>query len=69
MLSTGRRALEVMIAAGMEPNRVSAVSYGETLPIASNESPQTRELNRRIEIVVVPDLSQLPGADELESLK
>lgn len=53
---------------GMEPRRVSAVSYGETTPIASNDTPENKALNRRIEIVVVPDLSLLPGYAELERL-
>jgi len=63
------RALTVvraMIAAGMPAGRVSAASYGEFKPSASNDSAEGRSANRRIEIVVVPDLSDLPGFDELK---
>lgn len=60
--------VSVMVDKGMAPERVSAVSYGETTPIASNETRQGKAQNRRIEIVVVPDLSQLPGFDELERM-
>lgn len=62
------RALTVvrtMIAAGMPPTRVSAASYGEFKPTAENDSSTGRSSNRRIEIVVVPDLSNLPGFEEL----
>jgi chemotaxis protein MotB len=60
--------VSVMVDQGMAPERVSAVSYGETTPIAANDSKEGRAQNRRIEIVVVPDLSQLPGFEELERI-
>ncbi len=41
---------------GVEAFRVSAVGYGETRPIANNETPQGRERNRRIDIRVRPQL-------------
>lgn len=37
-------------------------------PAASNDEPEGRGANRRIEIVLVPDLSSLPGYEELEAL-
>lgn len=39
---------------GIEAFRLSAVGYGETRPIASNETPQGRERNRRIDIRIRP---------------
>lgn len=51
---------------GLEVARVSAASYAETHPVASNDTPETRARNRRIEIVVVPNLENLPGYDELK---
>ncbi|MGI9258310.1 MAG: OmpA family protein [Gammaproteobacteria bacterium] len=36
--------------------RISAVGYGETRPIANNETPQGRTRNRRIDILIEPQL-------------
>lgn len=52
-------------AGGMPPERVSAASFGDTSPRQSNDTPEGRAANRRIAIVVVPDLSTLPGYAEL----
>jgi chemotaxis protein MotB len=65
------RALTVvktMVDAGMPPDRISAASYGEFKPAKPNDSPEGKAANRRIEIVVVPDLSSLPGFDELKKV-
>jgi len=53
--------IKTMIGSGFPRERVSISSYGETKPIINNSSRENRALNRRIEIVVVPDLSSLPG--------
>lgn len=37
---------------GIKPERLCAVGYGETRPLFSNDSPETRRVNRRVEIVV-----------------
>jgi len=60
--------LRTMVDAGLPAARVSAASFGETRPAQSNDTPEGRAGNRRIEIVIVPDLSTLPGFDELETL-
>jgi chemotaxis protein MotB len=60
--------LYAMIEAGMPPGRISAASAGEFRPRVQNLDDATRAQNRRIEIIVVPDLSLLPGAEELEKL-
>lgn len=65
------RALNVtkaMIDAGMPAQRVSAASFGDTHPIQANDTQEGRAANRRIAIVVVPDLSTMPGYDELNRL-
>ncbi|MDX1562703.1 MAG: OmpA family protein, partial [Gammaproteobacteria bacterium] len=41
---------------GIQPFRTSSVGYGETQPIANNETPQGRERNRRIEVRIEPQL-------------
>ena len=63
------RALTVvktMVEAGLPAERVSAASYGDTRPAIANDTPEGRAQNRRIEITVVPDLSTLPGFEELQ---
>jgi chemotaxis protein MotB len=60
--------LQAMLETGMPNTRISASSYGEYRPTADNASDEGKAKNRRIEIIVVPDLSQLPGAEELETL-
>jgi chemotaxis protein MotB len=40
--------------AGVDPTRLSAAGFGEFQPIQSNETPDGRSLNRRIEITLVP---------------
>jgi chemotaxis protein MotB len=69
-LAAGRAltVVRTMIAAGMPAARVSAASYAESKPVAPNETPAGKQANRRIEIVVVPDLSGLPGYDELQAI-
>jgi outer membrane protein OmpA-like peptidoglycan-associated protein len=43
---------------GVMASRISAVGYGETQPIASNDTPQGRERNRRIDVIIEPQLDQ-----------
>ena len=55
----------------MAPRRaeqLSAASFGEHRPSQSNDSDEGKAKNRRIEIVIVPDLSELPGAEEIEAM-
>ncbi|WP_432821688.1 OmpA family protein [Trichloromonas sp.] len=50
---------------GISGERISACGYGEHRPIAENDSPQGRALNRRIQIVLVPfeiQAAQAPSA-------
>jgi chemotaxis protein MotB len=64
----GARAITVVKAmadAGMLPEQLSAASFGEHKPAVSNDAAEGRAANRRIEIILVPDLSTLPGFDEL----
>jgi chemotaxis protein MotB len=58
--------LHTMTEAGLAADRISAASYGDSRPAVANDTPENKAANRRIEIVVVPDLSSLPGFDELQ---
>ncbi len=51
--------LTTMHEAGLPEERVSIASYADTRPTANNETVENRALNRRIDIVVLPDLSKL----------
>lgn len=40
--------------------RLSSVGYGETQPIANNDTEQGRERNRRIDVIIEPQLESAP---------
>jgi len=68
-LST-ERAVEVtkfLIANGMQPQTLAAAGYGEFDPVAANDSPDHRGQNRRIEIVLEPNISDLPSLDDVQA--
>lgn len=67
-LSTARAltVTEVLIKKGMKPSRLVAAGYAEYAPIAKNTTPAGRQKNRRIEIIVEPDLSNLEELAEKE---
>jgi outer membrane protein OmpA-like peptidoglycan-associated protein len=44
-----------LITKQVTPSRLTNIGYGELDPIASNETVEGRELNRRVEIVIVAD--------------
>jgi chemotaxis protein MotB len=50
---------EAMIAAGMPRQHVSAASFADTHPVDSNNSATGQALNRRIDVVLVPDVSDI----------
>lgn len=45
---------EALVARGIEPKRIDTRGYGPQFPIASNDTPVGRQLNRRVEIVIPP---------------
>lgn len=65
-LSTSRAVtiVQSMIEAGFEPANLAAAGYGEHDPVAPNDTEEGRQLNRRIEIILVPDLSELPTLED-----
>ena len=50
-----------IIQRGIEAQRVQATGYGEQYPKASNNSAGSRQLNRRVEIVVGKDNQAIPA--------
>lgn len=43
---------QALIARGIDESRIETRGYGERFPVASNDNPSGRQLNRRVEIVV-----------------
>ncbi|HVY48438.1 MAG TPA: OmpA family protein [Minicystis sp.] len=61
-LSTARAVVvtEQLVTGGMNPARLVAAGYGPYEPIASNGSEAGRAENRRIEIVLLPNVAEMP---------
>lgn len=69
---SAQRAVEVvkyMSQAGMDARRLSAAGYADEMPVASNDSDDGRRQNRRIEIVVVPNIEELPAIEDVNTPK
>jgi len=49
-------------SAGVDPNRLKALGFGEQFPVASNDTDDGREKNRRVEIEIVPVQDSLRDA-------
>jgi chemotaxis protein MotB len=66
-LSTQRaiEVVKVMIEAGVPPEMLAASGSAEFDPLVTNDSPENKEMNRRIEVVFVPKIDELPGFDQL----
>jgi chemotaxis protein MotB len=46
---------------GVAPERLSAIGYGEYRPVDSNETKAGRKQNRRVEIVILPNVTKVKG--------
>ncbi len=56
--------LDTMIKAGMPASKISAASFGDSRPLFPNDSVSNKSQNRRIEIVVIPEIESLPGISD-----
>jgi outer membrane protein OmpA-like peptidoglycan-associated protein len=45
---------QALVARGIEAYRIDARGYGPAFPVASNDTPTGRQLNRRVEVVIAP---------------
>lgn len=64
-LSTSRatQVVRLLIEQGIGPENLHAVGMAEFRPVASNDSPEGRQRNRRIEIVLFPkDIQKIASA-------
>ncbi len=66
-LSTARavNVVKAMLEAGYPSGKLGAAGYADSDPVADNSAPEGRELNRRIEIILMPNLGQIPGMQEM----
>ncbi len=48
------RVASYLVRQGVQSSRISAVGFGESVPIASNETAAGRQQNRRVEVTVIP---------------
>jgi chemotaxis protein MotB len=67
-LSTERAVNVVtwLVKKGMQPKHLSAAGYSEFDPVAANDNDKNRAQNRRIEIVLQPNISELPSLDDIK---
>jgi chemotaxis protein MotB len=49
---------------GISGERLSAIGYGEYRPVASNETKDGRKQNRRVEIVILPNVTKVKGSSQ-----
>lgn len=49
----------ILTKAGVSPEQITASGRSEYVPLASNDSPQNRQKNRRTEIIITPNLDEL----------
>jgi chemotaxis protein MotB len=66
-LSTSRAltVTQFLVSQGVPANRLSAAGYSDTQPVASNDTAEGRQQNRRIEIALMPNLDELPDLSAL----
>jgi outer membrane protein OmpA-like peptidoglycan-associated protein len=48
----------LLVQRGIADSRIEAVGYGETLPVATNDTEAGRQRNRRVEIKIAPQTQQ-----------
>ncbi|TRZ49265.1 hypothetical protein D4Q80_02335 [bacterium] len=51
---------------GVSAERLSAIGYGEFQSVASNDTKEGRQLNRRVEVVILPSVTKIKEAPERE---
>jgi len=49
----------LLTSSGVEPSRITASGRSQYVPVASNDTPQNKAMNRRTEIILTPKLDEL----------
>jgi chemotaxis protein MotB len=50
---------KILIKGGLSPKQITAAGKGEFSPLATNDTPQNKQKNRRTEIIITPNLDEL----------
>jgi outer membrane protein OmpA-like peptidoglycan-associated protein len=45
--------MEYILSKGISPNRITSKGYGESQPVATNDTDEGRQLNRRVEFKIL----------------
>lgn len=63
-LSSARAAsvVEVLARHGVDPSRLSVLGFGQFRPVASNATPEGRNANRRVLLVILPSSDADPSS-------
>ena len=48
-----RSVMEYILSKGIATNRIRSQGYGETKPVVENDTPENRQLNRRVEFTIL----------------
>jgi outer membrane protein OmpA-like peptidoglycan-associated protein len=59
---SGLSVLHYLSEKSVAEPRLAAIGYGEYKPVASNDTKEGRQKNRRVEIVILPKIEKT-GAD------
>jgi chemotaxis protein MotB len=57
--------VKILTDTGVDPKHLSAAGYAEFDPVSPNDTADNKQRNRRIEIVVQPNIDELPKFDDV----
>ncbi|MFN3950969.1 MAG: OmpA family protein [Thermaurantimonas sp.] len=56
---------DYLVNKGINPQRIKAVGYGESRPVADNRTEEGRRKNRRVEVTIIDPRTAASGTDDL----
>jgi chemotaxis protein MotB len=66
--SRASRVVELLIRAGVEPSRLAATGYAEFQPVTANSDEVARATNRRVDLVILNQASDMPEPPQERAL-
>ena len=48
-----KSVMDYILSKGIDPKRIVSKGYGETKPVAPNDTDENRQLNRRVEFTIL----------------